>query len=214
MPRIFQGLCKNCQTPFSFSEEASIGDTQRGLSSPSRCPACRKKKHRQINRVGVPYWEPTREYDPTKQQWGKVGLRKISSNPAKPILLDYSGEPVAGIESKFEVLDPVVEALIANLEDPRGSRVSVLVGPTGTGKSVWFPYRLLRSKVKARWRICVTQPRLITLRKSKDADESSTTPGFISKKLLQSPGVGPGMKLVFATMANTTTMTAIRGCCM
>ena len=65
------------------------------------------------------------------------------------------------------------------------------------------PYRILRSSVGERGRICVTQPRRITLRATDNAPDDTTTPGFIARHLLRSVlpdgslGIGPGHEIGF-----------------
>jgi len=127
----------------------------------------------------------------------KIGLRKLSSNPPAPNEIQYSGIPDPELARRFDTIDPTVDRLIANLEDPHGKKVSILAGPTGSGKSVWATYRMLKSSIGRDGRICVSQPRLITLRAKSDGKDDSTTPGFIARRLLQAPGFGAGHEVGF-----------------
>jgi HrpA-like RNA helicase len=193
---VFLATCKDCGAEFSYSAAAMFTEIARGFSAPTRCPSCRKEIKKQIDRSGTCYWYPEVETNPAARErarkQGKIGLMKISSNPNAPQELQYAGVPSADIAAKFAAFDVVVERLIRNLEDPAGARVSILVGPTGSGKSVWASYRMLRSRIGREGKICVSQPRLITLRAQSDGSDRNTTPGFIAHQLLQAPGVGAG----------------------
>lgn len=208
--------CKDCGAPVSFTTDARVLDLARGLSAPERCPKCRKKNREHINSTGQAYWHPKVETDDAKRCWGKFGLGRLERDRPAPKVEAYSGIPTAAplwylkdpkdpriqpehlkLAEKFSKIAPVAEKLIANLTDPRGTRVTVLVGPTGTGKSTWVPYRLLRSPIGEHGRIIVTQPRTITLRQEPGAKEATTTPGYIASKLLGQPPpwLGPGQEI-------------------
>jgi HrpA-like RNA helicase len=193
---VFEAACKNCGDKFTYSAAAKITEAARGLSAPARCPKCRRAIKRTIDSSGTCYWYPDVETDLTKREQarkaGKFGLRKLASNPPRPEEILYPGTPDPAFAQRFSLLDSAVTELIDNLVSPSGSKVSILVGPTGTGKSVWATYRMLQSRIGREGRICVSQPRLITLRAKADGTDDSTTPGFIAKKLLQAPGVGAG----------------------
>ena len=223
------GKCKDCGSQFALTSTARTLDVARGLSEPERCPKCRKYNAELIQSRGAAYWQAPLETDDTKRCWGKGGLAKlIREHPIREHLPDlsvpvelpllYLRDP-ATVEQraasgeisladlwaarKFATISEAADRLVRNLENPSGARVSVLVGPTGTGKSTWVPYAILKSKIGQQGRICVTQPRLITLRRAKDAVDDSTTPGFIARHLLRSimkdgnAGVGAGFEIGF-----------------
>ena len=202
--RVFHGTCKDCGEDYHYSDKALRLDTARGWSPPERCPACRKVNAQFVNSQGAAYWKAPREHDPAKMCFGKMALGRRQDDRLKAHAIDYSGEPASNLRSKFEGIDPAVQALIENLEHPHGTRVSILVGPTGSGKSVWSTYRMLRSRLGQEGAICVTQPRLVTLRSSRDASQDSTTPGFISRQLLQAPGVGAGQEVGYLYRGEST----------
>jgi len=223
------GNCKDCGSQFALTSTARTLDVARGLSEPERCPKCRKINATAIQERGAAYWPAPVETDDTRRCWGKYGLAKlVREHPIREHLPDlsvpselpllYLKNP-ASVEQraasgqisqadlwaarKFATISEPALRLVKNLEDPKGARVSVLVGPTGTGKSTWVPYAILRSKIGQQGRICVTQPRLITLRRAKDAVDDTTTPGFIARHLLRSitkdgtAGVGAGYEIGF-----------------
>lgn len=223
------GSCKDCGTPFALTTTARTLDVARGLSEPERCPKCRKVNAEAIRSRGAAYWAAPVETDDSKRCWGKYGLAKlVRAHPVRDHLpnrsirtdlpLLYAKDPAAvqqlatsgqisnadlEIAAKFSAIADAADRLVKNLEDPNGTRVSVLVGPTGTGKSTWVPYAILRSKVGQQGRICVTQPRLITLKRAKDAVDDRTTPGFIARHLMRAVlpdgtvGVGAGHEIGF-----------------
>lgn len=222
--RVSRGKCKDCGRDFYQTAAAREADVARGLSEPERCPDCRQINARAIRDRGAAYWQAPLETDDGQRCWGKYGLaRMVRPHPTREPLPDnsvdvslpgrYRDDPEdcrraakAGtissadlwVAEKFAPISRAADALVKNLEDPRGTRVSVLVGPTGTGKSTWAPYRILRSRVGERGRICVTQPRKITLRRAEDAPDDATTPGFIARHLLRLPdGVGAGHEVGF-----------------
>lgn len=213
-----RGACKDCGGAFYLPSRGHEADLARGLSSPERCPKCRESNRRKINSIGQAYWEPRLETDDAKRAWGKFGLGRLSRE-REPITVErYEGIPTdlplrlgrneptptaspedVQIASKFVKIAPVAERLVENLLDPRGARVSILVGPTGTGKSTWVPYRLLRSPLGEAGKILVTQPRTITLQQDGESEDPTTTPGFIAARLMKvpSPYVGAGQEIGF-----------------
>lgn len=215
------GNCKDCGQQFPLTRTARAMDVARGLSEPERCPRCRKINAVTIRKYGAAYWQAPKETDPAKRCWGKYGLAYLirpqvpreqvaypSVDPDVPLrwLADpgsISDERDLWVAQKFHKIAEATKALVDNLNDPNGTRVSVLIGPTGTGKSTWAPYCILRSRIGELGRICVTQPRLITLRKAKGAQDDATTPGFIARHLLRATlpggeiGVGAGHEIGF-----------------
>lgn|GEM_PF-2771370 len=211
MSRVFEAKCKDCGEKFFFTDTARTTDTARGLSPPERCPKHRDANAKGVRSVGAAYWNAPIETDDSKRCRGKYGLGRLVRHRDPPKEIVYHGVPVdlplrvaASVKSpedkeihkRFKILAPTVAALVRALEDPNGPRVAVLVGPTGTGKSTWFPYCLLQSRVGQQGRICVTQPRTITLRQEqRDLEDDTTTPGFIAKRLLRAPDKGAGQEI-------------------
>ncbi len=208
------GNCKDCGEEFRLAESARRMDVARGLSEPERCPDCRKRRRREIKARGAIFQEPPKETDDSRRCWGKFGLAQIVRKSLDRIPIPDNSVPVDVplrwlndpqsvdqkdrlIAEKFARIAPAAEALVRNLENPNGTRFSILIGPTGTGKSTWVPYRILQSKIGEQGRICITQPRLVTLKKpqsakSKGLENDTTIPGFVARELLRSSGVGAG----------------------
>lgn len=192
---VFTRACKECGTRFPATADTIDADVARGLSEPARCPKCRKEHGRYINAVGSGYFSEQRRSIPHPRCQGKFGLGMLEHPEPERVERSYELTPTPEQLEKFRILDPAVQKLIANLEDPRGTKVSILVGPTGTGKSVWAPTQILRSSIGKEGRICVTQPRLVTLRTSKGKGDDATTPGFVAKSLLGADAVGAGQEV-------------------
>jgi len=208
---VFEAQCKDCNSKFFFTDTARTTDTARGLSPPERCTQCRKKNAADIRSVGVAYWTAPIETNDEKRCWGKFGLGRLVRHRDPPKKISYSGVPTdlplrsfetlktkedQDLHTTFKTIAPATAELVKALEDPNGPRVAVMVGPTGTGKSTWVPYCLLQSKIGREGRICVTQPRTITLRQEKkDLGDDTTTPGFIAKRLLKAPQKGAGQEI-------------------
>lgn len=187
--------CKECGKRFSVTGDTIQADLARGLSEPARCPKCRKSHGRFINSVGAGYFLERRLGVPHPRCAGKYGLGFIEHPDPEIQEKSYELKPTEEQLKRFEILDPTVQRLIKNLEDPQGTKVSVLVGPTGTGKSVWAPTQILRSSIGREGRICVTQPRLVTLRTPKGKSDTASTPGFVAKSLLGADAVGAGQEV-------------------
>ena len=187
--------CKECGKGFSVTGDTVAADLARGLSEPARCAACRKAHGKFINAVGSGYFLEQRRGTPDPRCAGKLGLGLLRHPDPHRHEKSYALQPTPEQLEKFKILEPAVQALIGNLDDPRGTKVSILVGPTGTGKSVWAPTQILRSRVGSEGRICVTQPRLVTLRTPKGKSDTATTPGFVAKSLLGADAVGAGQEV-------------------
>lgn len=199
---VYECQCKDCKEPFNFTETALQSDIAHGLSTPLRCPSCRKQNSRGIREAGLSYWPVPLETDFTNRSGEEVGLGKLDHGVASSKKVEY--QPDLEVAEKFKILQPAVDELIKNLLDPHGSRVSILVGPTGTGKSVWATSQILRSPIGDEGRILVTQPRKVTLRAPEDKGVEETTPGYIATKLLNAPGVGPGHEVGFLYKGEST----------
>lgn len=197
MWQVCEAACKDCGAPFRYSAAAYRLDVARGLSAPERCVDCRKKNATHIQRAGAAFWEAPKETDDSKRCWGKYGLGRLLRHRAEPEYKSYNGVPIDAPPEQFRQIAPVADALVRNLEDPHGTQVSILVGPTGTGKSTWVPYRMLRSRIVEHGRICVTQPRLLTLRQDRNRKGAQGTPGYIAKELLHAPPpyIGAGQEV-------------------
>ncbi|MBX7138130.1 MAG: hypothetical protein K1X83_09110 [Oligoflexia bacterium] len=193
--RVFKRNCKGCGKPFTVTEDTVNGDVARGLSAPSRCQECRKSHSGFLNNIGAGYFQQRKPAVPDPRCAGKFGLGYLDHPDPEAGEESYDPAPTAEQLERFNIINPAVEKLVANLENPQGTRVSILVGPTGTGKSVWMPLQLLRSSIGREGRILVTQPRLVTLRAASGKGDDTTTPGFIATKLLGASAIGAGQEI-------------------
>ena len=192
---IYQHKCKDCGDEFYFTEKALEINLAFGLSKPSSCRKCRVRKVKAANEIGLSYCSIPAETNFTSRSLEEVGLARVDRQVDLPKKIEY--RPNKNIAEKFQILEPVVNALIQNLIDSKGSRVSILIAPTGTGKSVWVTSQILKSSIGTEGQILVTQPRTVTLRtESKDIEE--TTPGYIATQILGAPGVGAGHEVGLA----------------
>jgi len=201
---VYLAQCKDCRVDFYFTKTALELDVARGLSQPERCVACRAKNARFVRASGAAYWDAPIEIDDAKRCWGNYGLGRLVRDLRPVQEIPYEGVPVGSPPEKFKTIAPAADALVRNLEDPNGTQVSILVGPTGTGKSTWVPYRILKSKIGQEGRICVTQPRLVTLKREPGPGDDTTTPGYIAKHLLGAPSVGGGQEIGFLYRGEST----------
>jgi len=191
---VYQAVCKRCTQPFSYGPSALYQEVARGLSVPERCPECRRAHGSFVNSVSAAYCAPW-PYDPSKGPRNRnVGLGRVVNLRPAPKVQHYDLKRKNDLLERFKGIDPVVQALIKELEDPNGARVNVLIGPTGSGKSVYSTFRMLDSELSLQGTICVTQPRLVTLRSASPTSDR-TTPGYIARNLLGAPSSGAGQEI-------------------
>ena len=193
--------CKDCGDSFGVPTQAAAHDLAVGLSVSTRCPKCRAAKQAWNGKHPVGYVEN----DDYSTEPG--GVVESSSALGHEVCIPSNTQtPISAVkrsraeEDNFAKVAPYVESIVANLSDPRGKRVSILVVPTGWGKSTWLPYRIMLSSsglssLGEHARILVTQPRTATLRGGEDGNWRNTLPGFISSRLLASDGVGAGQHI-------------------
>lgn len=148
--------CKDCRAWFSYSAEAARQDRLLGRSPPERCPSCRPKHSKEYQSLGVSHYDV-------------LQLRSDGCGG----LADYQRDraPTQEISTQRLAIEPFpIEAVIGSAEQPgtllhgllRDSRrVHLVVGPTGSGKSTWLPFRLLTcEELTARGPIVITEPRI------------------------------------------------------
>ncbi len=148
--------CKDCPDWFNYSEEAARQDRLLGRSPPERCPSCRPKHSKEYQSLGVSHYDVLQ-----LRSDGCGGLADYQRNRA----------PTQEISTQRLPIEPFpIEAVIGSAEQPgtllhgllRDSRrVHLVVGPTGSGKSTWLPFRLLTcEELTARGPIVITEPRI------------------------------------------------------
>ncbi len=175
--------CKDCPEWFSYSEEVARQDRLLGRSPPERCPSCRPKHSKEYRSLGVSHYDVLQ-----LRGEGCGGLAHYQRNRA----------PTRETSTERLPIEPFpIEAVIGSTEQPgtllhgllRDSRrVHLVVGPTGSGKSTWLPFRLLTcEELTARGPIVVTEPRI---------PATEAPPRFIAKMYYGDDRlVGPGLAI-------------------
>ena len=193
--KLFKQRCKDCDKYFSYTDYFREGEQVRNATPPERCINCRKKNSQFVRDSGAAYWVAPLEKDDSKRCWGQYGIGKICREALRIEEIEYEGVSIDNPPEKFNKIAPIAEKLISNLEDPNGTQISVVVAPTGTGKSTWIPYRILRSELSESGKIIVTSPRKAPLREDTSSSKATSVPGYIARVLCNSPGVGPGQEV-------------------
>ena len=177
--------CKDCSEPFLLSAVATETQVRAGLTPPERCPRCRKLHSRETTALSVSHSRLR-----VRRVTGEGGLARFARPPRKseeigsaPPVLDPL--PIDELVGSPEIVGSLLHNLVRRLRP-----VSVVVGPTGSGKSTWLPYRLLCCEELVRdGPIVVTQPRIPA------AEEIPARAAFLlhgDKSL-----VGPGLEIGF-----------------
>jgi HrpA-like RNA helicase len=162
----FQSTCKDCSKEFGYSEASIAAGNVRGLSRPERCPACRRLHARESRYIGAPQipLKPICKRKPDDELTGGR-LGKITHPPREHIKIKTQGKfQETGTGLEFGITDDDICRLI---EATATHQVTVVVGPTGSGKSTFLPYRLMipppgvEPDIFTRYgQIVITQPRI------------------------------------------------------
>jgi len=201
MERIqFRGVCKQCGDEYRYTELAYFSDILHGRSPSTRCDNCRHEHKKFVTSFGISYFPALQETDIEKKLnrlhlTGLAHIKRVLPSPEREV---YAGTPTPKAARKFTAVAPTMDALVEAVES-HGShcpRFIITVLPTGAGKSVYLPYRLLLSKASQLGKIYVTEPRLSVL-KPKKAGGKGTIPWYIGTQLLQAPepGYGKGFEI-------------------
>jgi len=175
--------CKNCGKPFGYSEEAYQLMAEKGESKIERCEECRKEHGKRIRGIKAPYF-PFREvvpsaeftlFPPRHTSHGKRALRQ---------------EEKKREDWDFSITDEEILTLYQKLEE---NQVVIVASPTGTGKSIFIPKRLIEApesysgdfvnRLIRQGQIIITQPRILATesvpRKQAQISGSSVGPGHL-----------------------------------
>jgi len=189
MAEEYRAVCKDCNTEFGYSEASLTAGSTRGLSRPERCPECRKNHSREGRSIGIPQIKVQRS-GPRKPDKalsaGRLGKIIHPERPHKKVHVEGKfGKPDTHIA--FGITDDDSRQLIETMER---CQVTVVVGPTGSGKSTFLPYRLMvppeeiDPDIFTRYgQIVITQPRIQATRSiarfvAQDLHGSSLGAGF------------------------------------
>ncbi len=133
--------CKDCDTPFAYSNTKYEAGRVRGWSRPERCDECRAQHAREIQSVGQAYYKvkSLKAVGDPKRLTSDLGRFNREDRPHE----EEEIRPAPIDPGKFGIKDDrLVEMFHFFKQDP-GLQVAVVVGPTGSGKSTYFPYRLV-----------------------------------------------------------------------
>jgi superfamily II DNA/RNA helicase len=178
--------CKDCGKEFVYSEYAIREAARRGESRPERCQECAARHARQTSRMGVAYIDLIPEH-PLPVKGLKPSRLGRLAHPDRPHTPIETPPPVIDA-SEFGIKD---EALLDYLPRLAEHQVSIVQAPTGSGKSTFFPYRLIeppaglpRDMFTRHGRVIVTQPRI---------EATTGIPEFVADRLhgaSRGPGAG------------------------
>ena len=185
MARQYITQCKDCGSPFYYSESSYRAEREAGHSRPERCPSCRRARQKEINNSGIGYYPVKLARDLPPGFVPQPGILGRVYHEVRTHRIEEIPSQLSRFE--FGITDDDVRKLYDALES---HQVAVVEGPTGSGKSTFLPYRLMVPPDGARdpkrftrhGQIVVTQPRRLP---------SSSIAKFIAERLHGS-GVGPG----------------------
>ena len=213
MAEEYRCICKDCNAEFGYSEASIVAGATRGMTRPERCPACRRTHSRESRSIGIPQIQikpigrrkPDHDLQPGRL--GKISHPKREHSKVK-------------VESKFGKPDSLIDFGITDddmcdlIDTMQNFQVTVVVGPTGSGKSTFLPYRLMvppegrgiPEDIFTRFgQIAITQPRTQATRSiakfvSQDLHGSSLGAGFdVGFRHSGSPASDWRNKLVYLT---------------
>jgi len=133
--------CKDCGAEFRYADTSYQANRLRGFSRPERCPECRAQHAKEIGSIGQPYVPVRPLYPGVDHTKLRTVLGRLNHRP-RPHMAEHVVPPDEPPD-KFGITDDkIVEMFRWFVHDPK-LQVAVVVGPTGSGKSTYFPYRLV-----------------------------------------------------------------------
>lgn len=156
MRQIVFMACKDCGEEFRYAAEAASRDRREGRSAPERCPQCRPKHSKEYGALGVSHNDVLQLRRDGTGGLAQFVRKRPPPREEAPAPASIEPMPIEEIIGPPETPGTVLHGL---LHDTR--RVHVVVGPTGSGKSTWLPFRLVTCEaLVARGPIVITQPRV------------------------------------------------------
>lgn len=184
MAKEWKQICKDCDGEFGYSDTSYQTDVAHGFSRPERCPKHRDLHSKEISKVGCSHFQ----LKPRTEPYPILGLPylgHVSHGPRVPKSIE---NPANAKGMSFGITDEDIRNLYEALKN---HQVIVVVGPTGSGKSTYLPFRLVeplelpRDFFTKNGPIIITQPRIQATR---------MIPEVVGEKLLGS-SVGPGYEV-------------------
>ena len=198
--------CKDCGKEFGYSDSSYRHDVQRGLSRPERCAEHRRQHSYEIASLGLSHFNltPIKPIPPAGLSGGSLGKLIRAERIHKPREIKSSFD-----FDRFGINDSHIREYFEIMQN---HQVTVVVAPTGAGKSTFLPYRLMvppSPYPKDLWtrngQIVITQPRIQATRNipafiARDLHGSSLGAGYdIGFRHSGSPATDRNNKLVFLT---------------
>jgi HrpA-like RNA helicase/ribosomal protein S1 len=198
--------CKDCGKEFGYSDSSYRHDVQRGLSRPERCAEHRRQHSNEIASLGLSHFNltPIKPIPPAGLSGGSLGKLIRAERIHKPREIKSSFE-----FDRFGINDSHIREYFEIMQN---HQITVVVAPTGAGKSTFLPYRLMVPPSpfpKDLWtrngQIVITQPRIQATRNipafiARDLHGSSLGAGYdIGFRHSGSPATDRNNKLVFLT---------------
>lgn len=178
--------CKDCGKPIGISDATLSDVARRGHSPPERCPDCLRNHNRETATMGAAYVDLVPANGPvTNLKPGRLGYLD-----RPPRLWRAAGRELEPDLSRYAIKDEGPKGVVEFLRALDNHRVAIVVGPTGSGKSTFLPYRLLapptgfeNDHFTRHGQVLVTQPRIpatIEIAKyvARDLHGSSVGPGY------------------------------------
>ena len=187
MTKEWHQTCKDCAAEYGYSDFSLQIDVKKGFSRPERCARHRQQHAKEIRNLANSHFDLKPIQDPPSilgtPYLGEV-THEDRSLKEREVEADSSSMDIG-------ITDDDIRDVYKALET---HQVLVIVGPTGSGKSTYVPYRLLSplpskqiDHYTQKGPIVVTQPRIQATR---------GIPDTVGKLLLGS-SVGPGFEIGF-----------------
>lgn len=141
MGKEWECRCKDCNSSFTYSNTKYEAGAARGMSRPERCDNCRAQHAREIQSLGQAYYK-VKALKPIcnpKRLTSDLGRFDREDRPHSAVVTT----PPPIDPNKFGIKDDRLIELFHFFKQDPGLQVVVVVGPTGSGKSTYLPYRLV-----------------------------------------------------------------------
>lgn len=185
MSKEWYQFCKDCGKEFGYSDSSYEAALRRGHSRPERCQDHVKQHRLEIDAIACSHFDLV----PRRGKPSILGVPYLGH--VEHGRRDLSLREIVADSSQMDI--GITDSDIRDFyEALRGHQVLVIVGPTGSGKSTYIPYRLIdplppygKDHFTRDGPVIVTQPRIQATR---------GIPGAVGGMLLGS-SIGPGFEI-------------------